>query len=221
MNLPSKIDVFKKYNQLHLPRPQPSDFAVDYFQEKENGFFVDIGAAEGILCNNSLPFEEGYGWKGICVEANPVTYQKLIKNRPWTLNLNMGVADKEDTLEFWQIQGEAACLSGFEKFMSEEHKRRIRHDVAANGDLLTKIDITCVPFDYIAKSAPNLRIDYLSIDTEGADLSIVQNINFSKIDIELISVEADHSFDQIKEILQQNRYMYIGACCNDKFFSKI
>jgi hypothetical protein len=38
-----------------------------YLQKRENGFFVDIGANDGLIGSNSYIFEQ-IGWKGICVE---------------------------------------------------------------------------------------------------------------------------------------------------------
>jgi len=47
------------------------------------GYFVDIGAHDGITNSNSYIFEKYFGWSGICVEPNPNlrSYQTLINNR--------------------------------------------------------------------------------------------------------------------------------------------
>ena len=60
-----------------------------YFQNKQNGFFIECGAADGFNLSNCKFFEESMGWRGINIEASPVKYAKLIKNRPNSfLNLN-------------------------------------------------------------------------------------------------------------------------------------
>lgn len=48
--------------------------------KKKSGFYVDIGANDGVSISNSLVFER-LGWQGFCVEANPRTYEKLKQSR--------------------------------------------------------------------------------------------------------------------------------------------
>jgi hypothetical protein len=49
-----------------------------FFKENKKGFFVDIGAHDGITGNNTKFFEE-IGWSGVCVEPLPFIFEKLKK----------------------------------------------------------------------------------------------------------------------------------------------
>lgn len=213
MKLP-RIDIFEKYGEGHLPRPQPSDMAVHLLNEQENGFFVDIGAFDGRCCSNSVVFEEGYGWTGICIEPNPESFKDLVKNRPTARNFNIGMGSENGVLHFWM----AGMLSGFEKYCSEAHKQRIKD---YKND--TNIDIRDIPIrnttEFLLEQGVS-KIDYLSIDAEGGDLEIIKSIDFSKFDVKLISIEADHSFDEIRQYLHNNSYRYVTKCCADHFFIK-
>jgi hypothetical protein len=52
-----------------------------FFNRKKDGFFVDIGANDGVTYNNTFVFEQ-LGWKGICVEQpHPAVFKKLVANR--------------------------------------------------------------------------------------------------------------------------------------------
>src|SRR3972149_7086762 len=51
------------------------------FKNNTNGFFVDIGASDGIKFSNTYFFEKMLGWNGVCVEPLPDIYKRLIKNR--------------------------------------------------------------------------------------------------------------------------------------------
>lgn len=44
------------------------------------GFFVDVGAYDGIESSNTYALELA-GWKGICIEPNPEAFAKLENNR--------------------------------------------------------------------------------------------------------------------------------------------
>ena len=47
------------------------------FKNKRDGFFLDIGANDGITLSNSYFFEKELGWKGICFEPLKNAFQKL------------------------------------------------------------------------------------------------------------------------------------------------
>jgi hypothetical protein len=38
------------------------------FKKKQNGFFIEIGAHDGISFSNSFFFEKNRSWEGICIE---------------------------------------------------------------------------------------------------------------------------------------------------------
>jgi hypothetical protein len=48
---------------------------------KRNGYFVEIGACDGVYLSNTLLLESQYGWRGICVEPNRDYYYRLKENR--------------------------------------------------------------------------------------------------------------------------------------------
>ena len=218
MNFP-KLDIFNKYNQTHLPRPQPSDIAVNLLNHMENGFFVDIGANDGLSCNNSLVFEEGYNWKGICIEPHPIIFNKLINFRKKENCFNIGLGNENGNLEFWSVNGAAQCISGFNKFFSDSHRERLLNEVERNNDILEKIPVQIKKTSDFFKEQNIKKINYLSIDAEGADFEILKGINFDEVHITLISVEADHSLDEVNQFLIENKFTYVTKCCGDNFFA--
>ena len=47
----------------------------------KKGFFVELGACDGVLFSNSHYFEKELGWNGILIEPNPIYWEDLKKNR--------------------------------------------------------------------------------------------------------------------------------------------
>ena len=41
-----------------------------YKKGLRGGFFIEMGAADGVLLSNTHVFEKNYGWKGILVEPS-------------------------------------------------------------------------------------------------------------------------------------------------------
>lgn len=48
---------------------------------KRSGFFVELGAGDGLYLSNTAALEEHLGWTGICIEPVPRQYGELIRNR--------------------------------------------------------------------------------------------------------------------------------------------
>jgi FkbM family methyltransferase len=51
------------------------------FRQHTDGFYVDIGAFDGVHISNTCVFDR-LGWHGICVEAHPEYFSILERNRP-------------------------------------------------------------------------------------------------------------------------------------------
>ena len=177
---------------------------VKYYKEKQNGFFVEIGASDGIKFSNTLLLEKKYNWKGICVEPIPKNYQLLCKNRPNSICCDKAVYNTTDMDVVFDIAN-YDLLSGISsnidchKIEVDKKKTQITVKTITLNDLL----------DYY--NAP-LFIDYLSLDTEGSELEILKNVNFNKYKFGLIDVE--HNYveprrTEIRKLLTSNNYIYI------------
>jgi FkbM family methyltransferase len=219
-------DIFKKYISYYqmpfesIPRPQPSDFVVEYFNQQRNLFFVDIGAYDGITWSNSLTLEENYNWSGLCIEANPFAYQKLFKCRK-NKKFNYALSDKEEEMTFWAISGYCEMLSGFVDLYDEKHVERVNSEVKKHGGYINKIIIKSKKLQTILDDSCVNKVDYLSIDTEGSELSILKGIDFSRVDIKLISVENNNYNNDVELFLSEKGYKKFIRVCGDDFYERI
>ena len=71
----------------------------DSSENKKNGFFIDIGAYDGVYIDNTYILEKEYNWNGICIEANPIIFSELQNNRSCTC-VNSILGNNEDTVYF-------------------------------------------------------------------------------------------------------------------------
>ena len=59
----------------------------NFFINKNKGYFVDIGAHDGVTFSNSKFFEE-LEWDGVCIEPNPKVFSILdVRSMPDILAL--------------------------------------------------------------------------------------------------------------------------------------
>lgn len=75
------------------------------FKGYKNGVFVDVGAHDGISINNTLYFEQNYNWSGVNIEPIISVYNKLIINRPKSININAAVCNDDGEQEFVLAKG--------------------------------------------------------------------------------------------------------------------
>lgn len=177
---------------------------------KKDGFFVDIGAHDGIALSNTFAFEQ-LGWKGICVEANPDTFEKLKKNRTCD-SYNYAVTSiKDEYIEFRQ----AGVLGVIESLSSSSHKKRIKKE-SGDTDL---VKVKTSTFDNLMKNYPSITyIDYLSLDVEGSEMDVLKTIDFSKYKFGILTVENNAGPNEIKDFMEPRGYNLIEHVACDLLF---
>ena len=187
-----------------------------YFKDKQNGFFVDIGAYDGECDSNSL-FFENIGWDGICIEPNPEMFQKMEQIRKCRC-VQCAVSNKNEITQFFQIKEGPTVLSGLvDEFTQNAINKIHEYDLETNQNF-DYIDVECKTFDNIVDV---YDIDFLSLDTEGNELKILQSINFDKYNINVITVENNDYDNKFIDFLTINGYQFIIRLGCDELYKKI
>jgi len=162
------------------------DLFVLYFTHYtgKKGFYVEIGAGDGVRLSNTYLLEKA-GWQGIIVD--PVNYSsENIKLRK-CIKDNRAVYSKSGLkLPFLMVEpitgsiGQAENLSGILKHIAD-HSKTLRNKI---------MDVETVSLNDLLEqhNAPN-KIDYVSIDTEGSDFKIISNFDFNKYEVEIFTIE--------------------------------
>lgn len=181
----------------------------NFFKNKRNGVFVDIGAYDGIEGSNSYFFEKHLEWKGLCVEPIPSVFQKLIKNRNCFCE-QVAAWKENDIKKFKIIEGYSEMLSGLVDCYEDEHKSRIDLEVKNFNQKTNEIEIKCVDINLLLSKYNLYNIDFLSIDVEGGELEIVKRIDFSKFNIKYITIENNYKNVLIEEVLKKSNFTFIN-----------
>lgn len=189
------------------------------FKNKKNGYFIDIGAHDGITYSNTYFFEKKLGWKGICIEPMPGAFNKLKKNRS-CICINGCIAEEPIPAKFLLVSGPSEMLSGLIDFYHPEHLKRIEAELNSLGGTSEIIEIQSYRLDAILSANKIKYVDYLSIDTEGSELSILKSINFDTVDIFIISVENNYKDKTIKTFLESKKYKFIKQQGGDEIYYK-
>jgi FkbM family methyltransferase len=194
-------------------------FIDEFFKEKRNGVFVDIGAHEGVHISNTFFLEKERGWTGICIEPLPVEFKKLNENRN-SINLNVGVSDFDGEADFTYIEGYANMLSGISEKHNQAHRERILNEVNHYGGKINNIKVPIRKLQGILDEHNSLDVDFCSIDTEGSEFNIVKSIDFSRTNIKVFIIENNYNETTIKEFLETKGYSLYKKLGWDDVFIK-
>jgi FkbM family methyltransferase len=173
-------------------------FALSSTGFKRNGYFVEFGATDGVEMSNTYLLEKHYSWTGILAEPARIWHSSLSSNRKVSIE-TCAVDDLSGKLvEF--AEDKSAMLSGL-----------IQSSYAGKNNSAVYQVSTISLNDLLAKYSAPKHIDYMSIDTEGSELQILENFSFSQHSFSVITVEHNNREDRfrIKNILERNGYFCV------------
>jgi FkbM family methyltransferase len=162
----------------------------NYFHDMKNGFYIELGALDGVLYSNTKFFEEQLGWTGILIEPHPFKFKALERNRPNNHLFNNLVSCIDEPLNFRYFADSNAAVSGVESTLSDHHITTYYNEEYAKYFDISSVMIHPRSLSSIIKSIDMNRdhIDLLSLDVEGHELEVLQSWDFS-IPIKVILIE--------------------------------
>ncbi len=176
-------------------------FVLSELKFKRNGFFVEFGAADGIEFSNTFLLESMFGWTGILAEPAINWRQPLLLNRSCTIDNRCVWKSSNEKILFNQTQD--PVLSTIDSLSKNDNHAKSRE----NGE---KYEVETVSLeDLLDQHNSPLLIDYMSVDTEGSEFDILENFNFAKYSIQIITCEHNYTpmRDKLYKLLTQNGYI--------------
>lgn len=156
-----------------------------FFKYQDGGFFVEIGAYNGIKGSNCLFFEKYKKWKGVAIEPSPAQFNALKKNRNCQ-TINKAVSTKSGTACFIDIIAGFRQNSGLKENYINKTYEHVKNDGRSE---VREIQVETISLDELMSKLNSEEIDYCSIDIEGGEMSILEKFDFSKYPIKVLSLE--------------------------------
>lgn len=181
-----------------------------------SGVFVDIGAHDGVTFSNTFYLEKQLGWTGLAVEPIPEVFERLRRNRRCIVS-NMCVGPRPGKAKFQVISGYSEMLSGLVNEYEKGHIERIRSELETHGGRTREIEVDCCTLNELINMHKIDRIDYLCIDVEGAEYSILSTFDFSRCPISVISVENNYGDCRIPRLLKKQGF-HFHSIVGDDFY---
>lgn len=177
------------------------------FNRKENGVFLDIGANDPIFINNTYFFEKERGWTGLAFEPNPKKFDLWAKQRKTKcINVALGAYD-----------GEQAFVEYEEDYMSG-----LKYKVDFNGKIAKEYKVPVRRIADILKNNGIDKVDFVSLDVEGAELDVLKGFDFNSCRIDYFCVECDKKVNgyPVRRFLASNGYKLIARMWHDDIWNR-
>ena len=219
----SKSEIFREITGIGYFGLSKLDKKIAPFLPRRDGFYVELGANDGITQSNTYHFEKYKNYSGILIEPIPEKFTECKKNRS-TRNHFVNCACvsfdyKKSTMELvysnlmtTSLEGDSDILDRMEHAKSGEHliKDEI-YKFVIQAKTLTDI--------LIEASAPK-KIDFLSLDVEGSEIEVLQGLDFERFIIGLMCIES-RDFSKLHDFLTSKGYTFFKKISVHDYLFKI
>lgn len=176
----------------------------------KNGYFIEMGAHDGIHNSNTYYYEKNKNWTGILIEPS-FNYKFLIKNRSNKNKFfNIGCSkfnEKNDAL-FLNSDDYSICKDLVDQDYLKWH---LNKQIQSNKKMqITNIKLKPLNSILIEAKSPKL-IDFFSLDVEGMEMNVLNGIDFNNFNFKYLLVECSnkYKFKEIFNFLKDKNYEYL------------
>jgi FkbM family methyltransferase len=148
----------------------------DFFQDRRDGFFLDVGCAWAVHDSTTYYLEHHLGWSGIGVDALR-EYSGDWMRRPRSRFVSYLVSDHSGTEESF-------FRTDWPGLSSTDEARVADLDVG-----YTEIAVPTITLDGLLEEYQVTKVDFVSMDIEGAQLKALHGFDIEKYRPELVCIE--------------------------------
>ena len=205
--------MFETFGLKWYSRPALNDIdrKLEKYLDWEGGFFIEAGANNGFTQSNTYFLERFKRWRGILVEPMPQLYEKCVKERPLAMVFNCALVsndhkEKNITMFYSNLmsivkgsrKSEAADIQHLQKGIS------VQKDVVRTFE----VEVSARTLTSILEETGVDKVDFVSLDVEGFELSVLQGLDLDKYRPKYLLIEADFK-DEIDSHLSSFGYQEV------------
>jgi FkbM family methyltransferase len=150
------------------------------FRDVSRGFYIDVGAAHPSVESVTKHFYD-LGWKGVNIEPDAALFKDLCRARPRDTNLNVVCTARKGIYDLYETG-----LSEGWSTLSTSTSRLIEDRGVGMG--ARKVEGRTL--SSICQRYAKADIDFLKIDTEGHEVSVLEGADFNRWRPHVVVVEA-------------------------------
>jgi hypothetical protein len=182
-----------------------------FFEDREDGFFVDVGCSTPTENSTTYYLEKHLGWSGIGIDALPEHAEPWKRERPRSRFFSFLVSDRSDEMgTFYR-----SAVTGLS---STEQNREITIEGKSYTVEGEEMQLPTVTLTKLLDDLGVEKIDFLSMDIELSEPPALAGFDIERFAPELVCIEAgrpirqqlldyfdQHGYERIDEYLERDK----------------
>ena len=198
------------------------DKQIEHYLNYDNGFFVELGANDGVNQSNTLFFERFRGWRGVLIEPYKPNYNDLVRNRSSQNYFKnaacVGPTYLSPTISLWYSNLMTATIGIDSDIQNPKNHADQGSKFWGGRAFIFEAPAFTLNRILIEAFSPH-KIDLLSLDVEGVELEILNGVDHSVFRFRYILVES-RQFEAICEFLEKQNYIFERKLSNHDYLFK-
>jgi FkbM family methyltransferase len=197
----SELRYFRdRYGPDHFSEREEEWMIRDYFQDRRDGVFVDVGAHHFKSSSKTYYLESKLGWSGLAIEPQVEFGPDYAKYRPRTKFLPFFISDvSNDKAKLYVLKNMRSVASSSGEFVKQFGKPdEVR-------------EVPTITLNDLLKAEGITKIDLLSIDIELHEPYALKGFDITRFKPSLVCIEALAPVrQQILDYFARNGYVIVG-----------
>jgi FkbM family methyltransferase len=170
----------------------------DFFKDRRDGIFVEVGANHHQRSSNTYYLETALGWSGVAIEPQVKFAAGYREHRPRTTFVPLFISDVSDRTATLYVTDNDEVASVVREFSEKSGK-------------VTPTSATTSTLDDVLDRLGIVNIDFLSMDIELAEPQALAGFSITRFTPSLVAIEAHAPVRQeILDYFARNRYVLVG-----------
>jgi len=193
--------IYNRYGPNRYSRNVEEWIIRDYFADRRDGVFLDVGANHYRDESNTYYLETQLGWSGVAIDALEEFAADYRTHRPRTHFFALFVSDVADSTAKIYVPEE-------NKLVASTNLEFTKREAGAPGAVK---DVPTTTLNAILDKVGLTRIDFLSMDIELSEPPALAGFDIERFRPDLVCIEAHTEVrQQILDYFAQHRYTVVG-----------
>ena len=165
---------------------------IKFFNFQREGFFIEVGAADGMDQSNTFLLERKYGWKGLLIEPRKEEYKVCKKIRKNSIVVNYALSNLKD-----------------------DGNRTLVEDTGLTSKITSKqegmniSEVKNISLSRLLKENKIDHVDIMSLDVEGYEFEVLEGYSSKSKVIDYLLVETIN-LQKFQEYAEAKEWIYLG-----------
>lgn len=200
------------------------DRKLEKYLNFDNGFFIELGANDGLTQSNTAYFEKNKNWHGILIEPIPHRFLECLENRSSRNHILCCACVpfnyKEKFVEILYSNLMSVPTSLKQQITDPTNHANIGLQFLPNHETTFSFGSLAKTLNSILEEANSPEIiDFISLDVEGAEIDVLQGIDHERYKFRFLLIE-NRDFKELDAYLQSIGYEFLEKLSHHDYLFK-